>query len=54
MRFIDIVVSGLESGSYYNEEVRMTLTIWRLTSLDDIQFAPHREQPVLGVKTTVC
>ena len=35
------------------EEVRVTLTLWRLASLHDIQLVPDREHPVLGLKSTV-
>jgi len=53
MRFVGIVASGLISGSYYNGAGASDISALKLSILLDIQFAPHREHPVLGVKTSL-
>jgi len=54
MSFIGIVPSGLVSGSYYNVGGASDINALKGGILHDIEFAPHREHPVLRVKTTVC
>jgi len=54
MSFVGIVTFGLVSGSYYDVGGASDINALKTGILHDIQFAPHREQPVLGVKTTVC
>jgi len=54
MSFVGIVPSGLVSGSYYNVGVASDINALKGDILHDIEFASHREHPVLGLKTTVC
>jgi len=53
MYFVGIVVAGLVSGSYYNGAGASDISALKLSILLDIQFAPHREHPVLGAKTSL-
>jgi hypothetical protein len=44
MRLLELLLPVWYQGIITKEEVRMTLALRRLTSLHDIQFAPHREK----------
>jgi len=50
MGFVGIVSPGLVSGSHYNGGGASDIN----ASLHDIQFVPHREHPVFGLKPTIC
>jgi len=54
MSFVGIVTSSLVSGGYYNVGGASDINALKTGILHDIQFAPHREHPVLGVKSAGC
>ena len=54
MSFVGIVTSGLLSGGYYNVGGASDINALKTSILHDIQFATHREHPVLGVKSAGC
>jgi len=53
MSCVGIFASGLVSGSYYNGGGASDIKALYTSKSNDIQFVPHKEHPVLGVKTAV-